>query len=103
MQPATNYVRGDEPVLKSRNVIGVACRRGEEPLVQEFFELFKTPWEFYSPGSVYSAVVSTDVELRDVHSKLLVVYSSDGAGHTSENASIDYGDVALPIYGKLRS
>jgi hypothetical protein len=90
-------------MLKSRNVIGVACRRGEEPLAQEFFELFKTPWEFYRSGSVYSAVVSSEVELRGVQSQLLVIYSSDGIGDGTEDAYVDYNDVVLPIYGKLRS
>jgi hypothetical protein len=89
-------------LVNSRNVIGVACRDGEEALVREFFELFKTPWEFYQSGSAYSAVVSTDPGLRDVHSKLLVLYSSAGRGHPIENASIDYGDLRVPIYGALR-
>jgi hypothetical protein len=89
-------------MLKSRNVIGVACRRGEEMLAREFFELFKTPWEFYSSGCVYPAVVSTDVELKDVQSKMLVVYGSGGISNAAERAYVDYGGVTFPIYGNLR-
>ena len=32
------------------SVIGVIAKADETPEVEEFFELFKTPWEFYRPG-----------------------------------------------------
>ncbi len=30
-------------------MIGVAAAEADRSAVQEFFELFKTPWEFYRP------------------------------------------------------
>jgi peptidoglycan/xylan/chitin deacetylase (PgdA/CDA1 family) len=62
---------------ETRNLIGVVCRQGEEPCVREFFELFKTPWEFYRSDSSYSVVISTQLDLRDVRTKLLVFYGAD--------------------------
>jgi len=93
--------------MTNRAVIGVACRAGEERWAREFFELFKTPWEFYRRGSSYSAVVSTDVSLTDIRARLLVLYSpkpgSDTAEEStkSENTYLRYKDVIFPIYGKL--
>lgn len=40
-------------------MIGVCCAEAERPAVREFFELFKTPWEFYRPGEIYQVAIST--------------------------------------------
>src|SRR5262245_30179578 len=40
-------------------MIGVACSPSEEPVVREFFELFKTPWEFYRSGRPYRVILCT--------------------------------------------
>ena len=42
-----------------RPVIGVACGRGERAAVRELFELFKTPWGFYTPEGGYDIVIVT--------------------------------------------
>ena len=34
-------------------VIGVLSKDSEARAVQEFFQLFKTPWEFWAPGRPY--------------------------------------------------
>ena len=93
--------------MTNRTVIGVACSTGEERWVQEFFELFKTPWEFYRQGPTYSVVVSTNTNLRDVRARLVVVYSSKpGASMAEEstkceNTCLQYRNVVFPIYRKL--
>jgi len=40
-------------------VIGVIAEPGQETVVGEFFELFKTPWEFYVRGRTYDVVIAT--------------------------------------------
>ena len=95
--------------MSDPNIIGVACNAGEEPWVREFFELFKTPWEFYRNDRTYPVVVSTRLDLRDVQSKLIVVYASGPAEDTgkgaasSESSHLVYRDVVFPIYGDMRT
>ena len=92
-------------------MIGVIAKLDEKPIVEEFFELFKTPWEFYRPGRRYDAVVATADEIPPVETSLLVVY---GSGTRSIDArseisgcsrrggvSLDYQGKRLPIYGDL--
>ena len=91
------------------NVIGVACNDGEKYLAREFFELFKTPWEFYRPEHTYPVVVSTLPRLTGVRANLLVIYSSAPDDGVTEGASdaqdtyLEYREAALPLYGKVRT
>src|SRR4029079_8244707 len=74
---------------------------GEEPWVREFFELFKTPWEFHRSGRTYSVVLSTSPDVNDVQAKLLVWYLSEFPVEPAEqrNAYLTYRDTTFPIYG----
>jgi hypothetical protein len=40
-------------------MIGVIVRAEQARVAEEFFELFKTPWEFYRPGQRYEVVLDT--------------------------------------------
>jgi len=40
-------------------VIGVLSAPDHRKVVEEFFELFKTPWEFYRRGPAYDVVIAT--------------------------------------------
>jgi hypothetical protein len=40
-------------------MIGIICQHAQRPVVQEFFELFKTPWEFFRATGSYDVVVIT--------------------------------------------
>jgi hypothetical protein len=92
-------------------LIGVIAKLDEKPIVEEFFELFKTPWEFYRPGRQYDAVLAAVDEIPPVETKLLVVYGSGTrscdvqSGITgrswSRGVSLDYQGTRLPIYGDL--
>ena len=57
-------------------MIGVIGKPGQAALVEEFFELFKTPWEFYRRGRTYDVVVSTADELPHPVPRLFVSYGS---------------------------
>src|SRR5438477_7772919 len=88
-------------MASSRNVLGVCCRKEEEPFVKEFFEFFKTPWEFYTAANAYSAVISTQLDLRDVQSQLLVFYGAGATNSSLKDVWIGFGDAAVPIYGRF--
>ncbi|HYR88201.1 MAG TPA: hypothetical protein VE422_29245 [Terriglobia bacterium] len=90
-------------------MIGVACQTGQEPIVEEFFEFFKTPWEFYRPDRAYPVLVSTRGPLEDSQAQIVILYGSassdEFAGElpdcSTEGRLVDCGDVRIPIYGKL--
>jgi hypothetical protein len=92
-------------------MIGVVANPEEHGLVREFFELFKTPWEFYRSEEQYEVVLFTreGASLQGVIAKLVIVY----AGHETlfdveekneitshrKNGSLSYKGSRLPIYG----
>ena len=92
-------------------MIGVISTPGDAPIVEEFFELFKTPWEFYVAGRFYDVVLVADAEACIPDAKLAIVFgshtlSSDLRERTAprgrqHRVSIQSGGVALPIYGDL--
>jgi hypothetical protein len=57
-------------------VIGVIAKRDQLAVVEEFFELFKTPWEPYRPDRQYDVVVATADDVPPVHARLLLLYGS---------------------------
>lgn len=59
-------------------MIGVVARPTEHPVIQEFFELFKTQWEFVKAGRRYEAVISDgSSSSADIRAIVVLVYSAD--------------------------
>jgi hypothetical protein len=66
-------------------VIGVIARPADEPIVKEFFELFKTPWELYRPGYKYRAVLCCgEPKVREIIADVLLLYSSEKTDFDAE-------------------
>ena len=91
-------------------MIGVIAHPEEHELVREFFELFKTPWEFYRSEQQYEVALlaGEDVSGHGVSADLIVVYSGR-VNSFDEGEEIDvtssqkgrtlfYNDRRLPIY-----
>src|SRR4051812_46647203 len=57
-------------------MIGVICKHSEREVVEEFFQLFKTPWEFYSDAQSYELVIISRPGFTNVTAKLVVVCGS---------------------------
>ncbi len=80
-------------------------------MIEEFFELFKTPWEAYNPDHSYDVVIVTCDVVPVNRPKLLIVYSpcrlgiDDSLGIstlTPQNGKrLNWRDDELPIYGQL--
>src|ERR1043165_9428028 len=62
-------------------MIGVVAEEPELAAVAEFFELFKSPWEFYQPGTHYDVLLSSTNWIPETDATLVVSYGSH------ENAS----------------
>ncbi len=91
--------------------IGVLCHPLEKEIVREFFELFKTPWEFAVPEEQYEVVLSTISEPFPIAAKVVLYYSSlplevDNLHQIKviERQDLDgfgYDTYHVPAYGKL--
>jgi hypothetical protein len=91
-------------------MIGVVIHSTERDVAEEFFELFKTPWEFYRSGQYYDVVICTQGQCRDATAKLVLLYSADATVFDKESgmavrfcpgeATLCYDGACLPLYGK---
>ena len=93
------------------NIIGVAADPTEYGAVEEFFELFKTPWERAVPSRHYQVVLSTVGPVEGLSAERFLIYSSGdpaperlaaaGSEQVRGPVRVDWAGTALPIYGRL--
>lgn len=95
-------------------MIGIVTRDSRASVVGEFFELFKTPWEFCRPGVFYDVVICSGAHPPDNPASLVMAY---GASRESlsvsdkeiepdkchRGAMISYKDDRIPIYGECQT
>ena len=92
-------------------MIGVIASERERNVVKEFFELFKTAWEYYSPDHYYDVIISTEKNIIKNGCRLEVIYCSDkppldygkefGIKGKYKEALLEYESVEIPIYRGL--
>jgi hypothetical protein len=90
-------------------MIAVLADDAERSLVCEFFELFKTPWEFYRSGFQYDVVICSNAQFRISSAKLVLAYGVDQKSFDQENGIktlsqrsnrvLSYQGDRIPIYG----
>src|SRR5689334_9186454 len=93
-------------------MIGVIANPEDETVVREFFELFKTPWEWYQRGREYEVVLCTrewdEVDVDAV--TVVILYSSERIGVddrlslrtvqlTHQRPYVRYELHRIPLYG----
>jgi hypothetical protein len=91
-------------------MIGVVAESAEYDVIREFFELFKTPWEFCRPGRRYAILICAGDSQFHGDGELVVFYGSKrtqfdekhniptGAQRTTARVVSHRGD-RIPIYG----
>ena len=94
-------------------MIGVIATDSEKVIVREFFELFKTPWEYYKETSDYDVVISSHDTYTEVNARLLVLYNSKKIRFDYENeletrlqtsvTILEYRNKHFPIYCRLQT
>jgi hypothetical protein len=90
-------------------VIGVVAEAEDLSIVEEFFELFKTPWERAVRARKYPVILSSTGNIEPFDADRVLVYGSRetgvdravGALPTPASGSIDWSGSSLPIYGRL--
>jgi hypothetical protein len=91
-------------------MIGVIADPAVHDVVREFFELFKTPWEFYVGNRQYDVVICDSEEQPRTGAKLVVAYAAGNAGLGDElkgpagskgrrSSVLTYRGNRIPIYG----
>ncbi len=90
-------------------MIGIISKDSEIKAVQEFFQLFKTPWEFYVPHHNYDIVLVTSNDIpAKLSTRVVVIYNSRSAGPDDEIGVtaqlkqgcrwLEWNGVAFPVY-----
>ena len=92
-------------------MIGVIAQEHETNTVEEFFQLFKVPWEFYRSGASYDVILISGPAPDGVVAQLVLIYGSNA--HSSDrqtgtiglakvdNAKLDWKGNQIPLYGQL--
>ncbi|CAN5265617.1 hypothetical protein BH20VER2_BH20VER2_06370 [soil metagenome] len=95
-------------------MIGVLIRdETSRPIVREFFQLFKTPWEFHRAGAHYDVLLCCDRDVPQNEARLVLLYGTaqnqfeKSRALQAESAPgqslLSFGGARLPIYrGCLR-
>jgi hypothetical protein len=90
-------------------MIGIIAQPDDHAVVREFFELFKTPWEFWQPNRTYDVLIwDGSTEIGDRSEKLIIVYSGrevtidqavGGALQSGTRRALSYKDHRVTIQG----
>src|SRR2546426_3048961 len=92
------------------DMIGVIANQTEHDVVREFFELFKTPWEFYRSDRRYEVVLCAgDDQFEGTVVNLVIIYAGEKTLFDVEakiqidsqrrNTIFSYKGSRMPIYG----
>jgi hypothetical protein len=92
-------------------MIGVAVHPTEQDVVAEFFELFKTPWEFHRNDGRYDVLVCTRTQVPLNAAKLVLLYSAEAVESDADaglsvksrhgGTALVYEGGRIPIYGDV--
>lgn len=90
-------------------MIGVIANTADHSAVREFFELFKTPWEFYRRGERYEVLLSASGQVISGVANLVLVYGGEKTpfdaesgvkvGSEYKDTIVSYRGIRIPIYG----
>ena len=91
-------------------MIGVVANEAEHSIIVEFFELFKTPWEFWRPGARYDVLLCSNGNVPENDASLVLVYGSQIEGFEQCQGIktrfvhgpyfLSFRSERMPIYGK---
>jgi hypothetical protein len=92
-------------------MIGVLSKNSEIEIVTEFFQLFKTPWEFYDKDKEYDVLVITSKDFDGTNARLVIIYDSEENAFDladsitisplNKNVFLQYEDGQIPVYGNI--
>ena len=94
-------------------MIGVISKPDDVAAVEEFFQLFKTPWELFRLDASYDVVVITGDEPAELDAKLVLIFGSQARrsdeknnlklGARRQNVRLVWNGVHCPLYGEVQT
>jgi hypothetical protein len=91
-------------------MIGVISVENRKAAVEEFFELFKTPWERFHENGTYDVILVSDPGSPIPPAQLVIVYGAEetdldrqcgsGVHPLPCGGGIEWGGARVPIYGR---
>lgn len=85
-------------------MIGVIADPADHEVAREFFELFKTPWEFYRPERVYDVVLCNGGMREGLAAALVVEYVCDGRANGDQSLSfVLHSSDRIAVYGGVEA
>ncbi len=92
-------------------MIGIIAKKTEVNIINEFFQLFKTPWEFFKEQTSYDVVIQTDETDKIIDAKLIIIFGSQHYKNKNtknlqsynhyNNVLINTDNTRIPIYGDV--
>jgi hypothetical protein len=87
-------------------MIGVVSKKDNQAVVEEFFQLFKTPWEFYDPKKRYEVLIVPPGDIPDTDSSLIIICGAETSIFDPETKAenktgdlfITWKEIGVPIY-----
>ncbi len=95
-------------------MITVISSKADEEVVREFFELFKTPWQFYREDSHSEVLLCSGSPLPETSAKLVFVYGAQVVENYDREQGVLHGNIRsscvlrfldekIPIHGNYRA
>ncbi len=88
-------------------MIAVVAKSEDHAVVAEFFELFKTPWEFFHAASPAEVVLCAQNKIPANTAKLVLIYGSEpyslDSEHVFKKSFSTNKSEAFPIYGRQQA
>ena len=91
-------------------MIGVLADKAEAGVINEFFELFKTPWQFYDVNLEPDVLICTGGQPANTSARLVIIYGTEPGMFDREKefeplsnyagAILSYREQRVPIYGQ---
>lgn len=88
------------------------AKESQFKVIEEFFQLFKTPWEFYEDEREYDVlIISKDTQIEKINAKFFLIFGNEGMEFDiRKKISLDinpnikvlrFAEFDLPIYTKI--
>lgn len=94
-------------------MIGVLSKPHQSEAAREFFQMFKTPWEFYEEHRSYDVVIATETEFTVAQARLILICGADPKRFDAEEgieirplgegAFLQTDRAAFPVYKSVSS
>lgn len=82
-------------------MIGIALKLYNVLVITEFFELFKTPWEFFKPDRIYEVIITDETQLDQFEAKLVIAIHRESGSILERNQNKLYGQPILVRYEEI--